>query len=172
MLTETAGCDAQAAHGDSNRCQNPLYDALDAFVETLPKQRDSLIPILHKAQELFGYLPEEVQEHVARALDLPVSEVLGVVTFYSFFSMQPRGRHTVNICLGTACYVRGARKVVDALEKELGIEMGQTTPDRRFSLTSQRCFGACGLAPVIMVNNDVHGRMTAAKLRDILAQYA
>jgi NADH:ubiquinone oxidoreductase subunit E len=127
--------------------------------------------VLHKAQELFGFLPIEVQEHVAKGLGLPVSEVYGVVTFYHYFSMQPRGRHTVNLCLGTACYVRGAKKVAEALTQELGIKLGETTPDRRFSLTTQRCFGACGLAPVVMINNDVHGRVTAKKIPAILAKY-
>ena len=167
MSTETV-----CAPPDCRRCENPLYAELDAFIASQPTRRDALIPVLHKAQELFGFLPVEVQEHVARALSLPASEVLGVVTFYSYFSMQPRGRHTINVCLGTACYVRGARKVVEALEQELGIGMGETTLDRRFSLTSQRCFGACGLAPVIMVDSDVHGRATAGKLKAILANYA
>jgi NADH:ubiquinone oxidoreductase subunit E len=152
-------------------CSSALYGELDEFIASQPRTRDSLIPVLHRAQELFGDLPIEVQEHVASALGLPVSEVFGVVTFYSFFSMQPRGRHTVNVCLGTACYVRGAKKVVEALCSELGVSMGETTPDRRFSLTSQRCFGACGLAPVIMVDGNVHGRVTPKKISDILAQY-
>ena len=161
----TAHCEACTSSG------HVLYDQLDTFIATLPRQRDSLIPVLHQAQELFGFLPVDVQEHVAKALGIPVSEVLGVVTFYSFFSMQPRGRHTVNLCMGTACYVRGAKKVLEALEKELGLKMGGTTPDRRYSLTSQRCFGACGLAPVIMINNDVHGRITAKKVPELLAKY-
>ncbi len=148
-----------------------LYNQLDAYIATLPRQRDSLIPVLHHAQELFGYLPAEVQEHVAKSLGISVSEVMGVVTFYSYFSMQPRGRHTVNLCMGTACYVRGAKKVLESLENELGVKMGQTTEDRRFSLTSQRCFGACGLAPVIMINNDVHGRISAGKVRELLSRY-
>ncbi len=148
-----------------------LFKKLDDFVATQDKGRDALIPVLHKAQEIFGYLPVEVQKHVAKALNLTEGEVLGVVTFYHFFTMQPRGRHTINVCLGTACYVRGANKVLEALTKELGIKIGGTTPDRRFSLTAQRCFGACGLAPVIMVNEDVHGRLSAKKLPAILAQY-
>ncbi len=152
-------------------CGSPLFKELDAFIVTQKKGRDSLIPVLHKAQELFGFLPLDVQEHVASALGLTTGEVLGVVTFYHYFSMQPRGRHTVNVCLGTACYVRGAKKVLEAITKELKVKMGETTPDRRFSLTSQRCFGACGLAPVIMVNNNVHGRVTPKKLPAILAQY-
>lgn len=148
-----------------------VYAQLDQFIATQPRGRDALIPVLHRAQDLFGYLPAEVQEHVARRLGLPVSEVLGVVTFYHFFSMQPRGRHTINVCLGTACYVRGAKKVAEALTALLGVKLGETTPDRRFSLTTQRCFGACGLAPVIMVNKDVHGRVTAKKLAKILEAY-
>ncbi len=150
---------------------NALYKQLDEFIATQNKEREALIPVLHKAQELFGFLPIEVQEHVAQALDLPVSEVYGVVTFYHFFTMQPRGRHTINVCLGTACYVRGAKKVVEALCDELKIKMGETTADKRFSLTAQRCFGACGLAPVIMVDENVHGRVTPKKISEILSQY-
>lgn len=147
------------------------YAQLDAFIATHSKGRDALIPVLHRAQDIFGYLPVSVQSHVAQALNLPVSEVYGVVSFYHYFTMQPRGRHTVNVCLGTACYVRGAKKVVEALCDALKIRMGQTTPDRRFSLTTQRCFGACGLAPVIMIDNDVHGRVTPKKIAGILARY-
>ncbi|NLF16390.1 MAG: NADH-quinone oxidoreductase subunit NuoE [Lentisphaerae bacterium] len=155
-------------------CQSadhPLFRQLDDFIAQQEPGRDALIPVLHKAQEIFGFLPPDVQEHIGRALGLPASEVLGVVTFYHYFTMQPRGRHTVNVCLGTACYVRGAKKVMEALCHELGIKMGETTPDRRFSLTAQRCFGACGLAPVIMVNEDVHGRVTPKKVASILAKY-
>lgn len=152
-------------------CANARFQELDEFIAQQSKGRDALIPILHKAQDIFGFLPIDVQEHVAKAMDLPVSEVLGVVTFYHYFTMQPRGRHTVNICLGTACYVRGAKKVVEALTQELDIKMGETTEDRRFSLTAQRCFGACGLAPVIMIDDDVHGRVTPKKIAGLLAQY-
>lgn len=154
-------------------CQqgNTLFQELDEFIAAQSSGRDALIPVLHKAQELFGFLPVDVQQHVADALELPVSEVYGVVTFYHYFTMQPRGRHTVNVCLGTACYVRGAKKVVEALEEELDVKMGETTPDRRFSLTTQRCFGACGLAPVIMINEDVHGRVSPKKVPGILAKY-
>lgn len=153
------------------RDNRACFDELDAFIADQKPGRDSLIPVLHKAQDIFGFLPVDVQQHVADALDLPVSEVYGVVTFYHFFTMQPRGRHTVNVCLGTACYVRGAKKVVEALRDELGIELGETTEDRRFSLTAQRCFGACGLAPVIMVDEDVHGRVRPKKILSILDQY-
>jgi len=150
---------------------SPAYKELDAYIATIPKTRDALIPVLHKAQELFGFLPPEVQRYIARALDIPVSEIYGVVSFYHYFTMQPRGRHTINVCLGTACYVRGAKKIVEAICRELKIKMGETTPDKRFSLTTQRCFGACGLAPVIMIDKTVHGRVTPKKVAGILAQY-
>ncbi len=162
-MTKKACCNGE--------CDQTHFAELDTFIATRPKARDSLIPVLHHAQDLFGYLPVDVQRHVAQALDLPVSEVYGVVSFYHYFTMHPRGRHTVNICLGTACYVRGAKKVAEALHEELKIGMGETTDDRRFTLTTQRCFGACGLAPVIMIDNDVHGRVTPKKVAGILARY-
>ncbi len=155
----------------NGECERENYAALDKFISSRSRNRDALIPALHRAQEIFGYLPVPVQQHVADALNLPVSEVYGVVSFYHYFSMQPRGRHTINVCLGTACYVRGAKKVAEALCEELNIRMGETTPDRRFSLMTQRCFGACGLAPVMMINDDVHGRVTPRKISEILARY-
>lgn len=161
----TLSCDACRQAG------NPLFHQLDEFIAQQQPGRDALIPVLHKAQEVFGFLPPDVQQHIADALGIPASEVLGVVTFYHYFTMQPRGRHTVNVCLGTACYVRGAKKVMEALCQELGVKVGETTPDRRFSLTAQRCFGACGLAPVVMINEDVHGRVTPKKISGILAKY-
>lgn len=154
--------------------ETALFEELDSFITNYPKEkrnRDILIPVLHKAQEIFGYLPTEVQHHVAQALALSVGEVYGVVTFYHYFSTQPKGRHTINVCLGTACYVRGAHKVLEALQEELGLKVGETDEERRFSLASQRCFGACGLAPVMMVDNDVHGRISPKKIKSILDQY-
>jgi NADH-quinone oxidoreductase E subunit len=146
---------------------------LDDFIAAQPRRdRSALIPVLHRAQEIVGYLPPGVQAKVATALNLHASEVQGVVTFYHYFSTKPRGRHTVNVCLGTACYVRGAKKVLDGITDLLDIKMGETTEDRRFTLTAQRCFGACGLAPVVMIDNDVHGRMTAKKLSAILGKYS
>ncbi len=152
-------------------CGSPLFTELDEFIKTQKIGRDSLIPVLHKAQSIFGFLPVEVQEHIAKALGLTSSEVLGVVTFYHYFTMQPRGRHSINICLGTACYVRGAKKVLEAVSKEIGVKLGETTEDKKFTVTAQRCFGACGLAPVIMIDEDVHGRVTPKKLPAILAKY-
>lgn len=151
--------------------QEEKFQELEEFIKANNDKKGFLIPVLHKAQEIFGYLPKEVQAFVAENMNVPVSTVMGVVTFYSFFRMNPVGRHTITVCMGTACYVRGAKKIMEAVEKTLGIKPGETTEDRRFSLGVQRCLGACGLAPVIMVDNDVHGRMTAKKLEQVLELY-
>ena len=131
-----------------------------------------LIPALQHCQRLCGYLPKRALKRVSEAFDKPYSEVAGVASFYSFFSMVPRGKFLVRVCLGTACYVRGGKEVLEALRKSLGIDVGETTEDRVFSLDIGRCFGACGLAPVIMVNDDVHQRVKPAKVGEILQQYA
>ena len=130
-----------------------------------------LIPVLEEAQVALEYLPISVQKKIAAMLNLPLSRIYGVVTFYSFFTMTPRGKHTVRVCLGTACYVRGGKAIADALKKEFGIEDGETTPDRMFTLETIRCLGACGLGPVLVVNEDVHGRVKPTKVREILSQY-
>ena len=130
-----------------------------------------LIPVLEEAQVALEYLPISVQKKIAAMLNLPLSRIYGVVTFYSFFTMTPRGKHTVRVCLGTACYVRGGKAIADALKKEFGIEDGETTPDRMFTLETIRCLGACGLGPVLVVNEDVHGRVKPSKIREILSQY-
>ncbi|KWW28357.1 MAG: NADH-quinone oxidoreductase subunit E [bacterium P3] len=127
-----------------------------------------VINVLHKVQGEYGYLPAEVQELVAKELGIPVSRVYGIVSFYSFFTMTPKGEHPISVCLGTACYVRGAEKVLDELKRQLGIEV---TPDGKFSLTCLRCVGACGLAPVIEVGDKVYGRMTPDRVKDVLAEY-
>lgn len=130
-----------------------------------------LINILHAAQEMFGYLPQEVQEVIAAQLRIPVSRVYGVVTFYSFFTMTPKGKYPISVCLGTACYVRGAERVLDEIQRQLEIKVGETTPDGLFSLDCLRCVGACGLAPVLMIGNKVYGRVSPEKVRDILSDY-
>jgi NADP-reducing hydrogenase subunit HndA len=130
-----------------------------------------LINVLHKCQEHFGYLPAEVQEVVSNELVVPVAKVYGVVTFYSFFTMTPKGKHPISICMGTACYVRGAEKVLDEFRKELGLQVGQTTTDGKFSLSSLRCVGACGLAPVVMVGEKTYGRVAPDDVRNILKEY-
>ena len=130
-----------------------------------------VINVLHKVQGEFGYLPAEIQELVAEELHIPVSRVYGIVSFYSFFTMTPKGEHPISVCLGTACYVRGAEKVLDELKRQLGINVGEVTPDGKFSLTCLRCVGACGLAPVIEVGEKVYGRMTPDRVKDVLAEY-
>ena len=130
-----------------------------------------VINVLHKVQGEYGYLPAEVQELVAKELGIPVSRVYGIVSFYSFFPMTPKGEHPISVCLGTACYVRGAEKVLDELKRQLGINVGEVTPDGKFSLTCLRCVGACGLAPVIEVGDKVYGRMTPDRVKDVLAEY-
>ena len=130
-----------------------------------------LINVLHKCQEHFGYLPAEVQEVISNELVVPVAKIYGVVTFYSFFTMTPKGKHPVSICMGTACYVRGAEKVLEEFKKELGLQVGQTSADGKFSLSSLRCVGACGLAPVVMVGDKTYGRVAPDDVRNILKEY-
>ena len=147
-----------------------IYPMLDT-VAARYKDEGALIPVLQSAQNLLGWLPEEVLAWTAQRLDIPFSEVAGVVGFYSFFSTHPRGKHIVRVCLGTACYVRGGQEVLSALEKALGIKVGETTIDRQFSLEVGRCFGACGLAPVVMVNEETHQRVRPARIGEVLDAY-
>ncbi|QSH42187.1 NAD(P)H-dependent oxidoreductase subunit E [Lentisphaerota bacterium ZTH] len=146
-------------------------ERLNEILDEYKHKPGGLIPVLQHTQSIYGYLPEEPLKIIAKALDKPYSEVAGVVSFYSFFSTHPRGKYQVRVCLGTACYVRGGKEILDALKKELGIDVGETTEDRLFSLEVGRCFGSCGLAPVILVNEDVHRRVKASKVGEILAQY-
>jgi len=149
-----------------------LWDRLRKTVDSWRGTPGSLIPVLQTAQDLFGYLPKEVIAYISEQLDLAYSEVAGVVSFYSYFSTMPRGKHVVRVCLGTACYVRGGKEVLAAMEKTLGIAVGETTPDRQFSLQVGRCFGACGLSPVVLVDDDVHQRVKPARIRDVIEPYA
>jgi NADP-reducing hydrogenase subunit HndA len=130
-----------------------------------------LINVLQSCQEHFGYLPAEVQEVISGELSLPVAKIYGVVTFYSFFTMTPKGNHPISICLGTACYVRGAEKVLEEFKKELGLNVGQVTKDNKFSLSTLRCVGACGLAPVVLVGEKTYGRVAPDDVRNILKEY-
>ncbi len=132
----------------------------------------SLIPVLQQAQEIVGYLPPSVQRALARGLNLPVSEVHSVVSFYSFFTMKPKGRHNIRVCLGTACYVKRAEEILRKIKEELKIDVGEISRDRKFSLESVRCLGACGLAPVVMVDHNTHGSLDTAKVKGVLKEYA
>jgi NADH:ubiquinone oxidoreductase subunit E len=166
QVSATAACCGEPASHEE------LLARLDGVLEEYRLKPGALIPVLQIAQGIFGYLPEDVLKRVALKLGKSYSEVAGVVGFYSFFSTVPRGKHLVRVCLGTACYVRGGKLVLEALKDELGVEVGGTTADGQFSLEVARCFGACGLAPTIMIDEDVHQRVKPLKLRAILGQYA
>ncbi len=144
---------------------------LKEICKSFNNEPGELINVLHKAQGHFGYLPAEVQEVVAAELNVSVAKVYGVVTFYSFFTMIPKGQHPISICTGTACYVRGAEKVVDEFKRILNIKVGETSPDGKFSLSCLRCVGACGLAPVVLVGEKVYGRVSPDGVQDILKEY-
>lgn len=150
---------------------NVGFQELDKYISTFEDKRSSLIIILHRAQEIFGYIPEEVQEFIAEKIGIPVSKVYGVVSFYNFFSMEPKGKYPISVCTGTACYVRGAEKILEALQKELGIKLGGVTEDGLFSLDSLRCVGACGLAPVMLVGKEVHGKVKPEEVKKIIEKY-
>lgn len=146
----------------------------DKLLEVIAKNKDvpgALLPVLHEAQEIYGYLPIEVQQMVADGLEISLSEVYGVATFYSRFSLTPKGKHKISVCLGTACYVKGSDKVLEEVEKMLGIKSGECTPDGLFSIDSCRCVGACGLAPVMMIDEEVYGKLTPSEVHKILADY-
>lgn len=134
-------------------------------------QQGALMPVLQGAQEIYGYLPIEVQKMISLGLDIPLEEIYGVSTFYSQFTLNPKGKYRVSVCLGTACYVKGAGDIFNKLEEKLGISNGGCTPDRKFSLDACRCIGACGLAPVITINDDVYGKLTVDDIDGILAKY-
>ena len=146
-------------------------EKLQAVIEKYKGTDGALIPVLHEAQNIFGYLPIEVQKKISDGLDVPMTEIYGVVTFYTQFSIYPKGKYHIGVCLGTACYVKGSGDIIDRIKQRLGVEVGQCTDDGKFSLEATRCIGACGLAPVLTVNDDVYGRLTVDDVDDILAKY-
>ncbi len=156
-------------------CANKLKEAgfreLDVFIDSLETKEGSLISVLHKAQEIFGYLPREIQEYVADKLNESLANVYGVVSFYSFFTMVPKGEHAVSVCMGTACYVRGAGKVLDEFQKQLGIKSGETSTDGKFSIDALRCVGACGIAPVVLVGEKVYKKVEVKEVKKIIDEY-
>lgn len=151
--------------------EDELYERLSIIVKSQRTVPGALIPVLQTAQNLFGYLPEKALRMISKELKLPYSEVAGVVGFYSYFSTTPKGKHTIRVCLGTACYVRGGQDVLKAMSKELEISVGGTTQDRKFSLEVGRCFGACGLAPVVMVDDETFQRVSPSKINDIINSF-
>ena len=144
---------------------------LQEIIEKHKGEKGALMPVLHEAQEVYGYLPLEVQQLISDGLNIPLSEVYGVATFYSQFTLTPKGKYEIGVCLGTACYVKGAQQIIDRLSKELNIEVGGTTEDGLFTLTATRCLGCCGLAPVLMVNDDVYGRLVEDDIPKIIEKY-
>lgn len=154
-----------------NELDKDKLKKLDGFIDELEEKEGNLIIILHEAQELFGYLPDELQLHIARKLNIPAAKVFGVVTFYSQFTTEPRGRHLINICMGTACFVKGAEKVAEEFRKQLRIKDGNTSEDGVFTVNTLRCIGACGLAPVVMINDKVYGRVKPEEVEGIIKEY-
>jgi NADH:ubiquinone oxidoreductase 24 kD subunit len=150
---------------------DPKQIKLDELIIKHRHEDGPLIPILQEAQEVYGYLPAHVLKHISKATRIPLARIYGVVTFYAQFRLTPVGRNLINICLGTACHVRGGAKIVETIEKELKIKDGATTEDGRFTLEVIACIGACGLAPVISINNEVHGRLSPDKIAGVLAKY-
>ena len=148
-----------------------MFKELDEFIDSVNCDSSELIAILHKAQEIFGYLPMVVQTHIAKKINVNVAKVYGVVTFYSFFTMEPKGEYVINICLGTACFVRGADKILERVEEILKIKNGETTEDGKFTLTTLRCVGACGLAPVMQINDKTYGNISVDDVERILMDY-
>lgn len=157
--------------GDLSMLQDERYAQLAAAIEEMKDLPGALMPVLQAAQGIFGCVPMEAQQMIADGLGKTLSEVYGVVTFYAQFTLRPQGKYTISVCLGTACYVRGSNKVLDELSKQLGIEVGASTEDGLFTLKATRCLGACGLAPVMTVNEEVYGRMKPEDVKDVLDKY-
>ena len=149
-------------------------DQLSAFIDEVSQKEYAesyLIAVLHKAQELYGYLPQDVMDQVAEKMQIPTAHIWGVATFYHYFNLKPVGKNIVSVCMGTACYVKGADKVLEALIRQLGIQVGETTEDKLFTLQEARCLGACGIAPVIMINDKIYGELDAKKTVNLINQY-
>ncbi len=148
------------------------FDELDDFINSLKDNKGALIEVLHKAQHIFGYLPKDVQLFISKKLNIPSSKVFGVVSFYSYFTTKPRGKYVINVCLGTVCFVKGSDKIMEQFEQKLNIKCGETTSDGKFTLEGLRCVGACGLAPVVVINEKVYGHVTLEDVEKILSNYS
>ncbi len=148
-----------------------MYRKIDAIIEKYKDKPGSLIPVLQQAQEVCGYLPHSVQRYIAKGMKMSPSVVFGVATFYSYFTLVPRGKHVIRVCLGTACYVKRSEEIIEKIKSELDIEIGEITRDKKYSLEAVRCLGACGLAPVVVVDHDTYGDVAATKVMDLIRKY-
>lgn len=155
----------------SDATMKEMMEKLEDFILRHKEQKGALIPILHETQEMFGYIPEEAQKMISELLHIPAAEIFGVATFYSRFTLTPKGQHTISVCLGTACYVKNAKGVIERLEKELNVKTGDTTEDGKFTLVATRCLGCCGLAPVMTIDEDVYGKLSPEDIPDIVKKY-
>jgi len=153
------------------KANEKLFIELKEYIDSVKDVDGSLMQVLHKAQDIFGYLPIEVQKFISSELDVSLAEVYGVATFYTQFAIEPKGKHKIGVCLGTACYVKGAQLIMDKLTKELNVKVGGTTQDNLFTFEATRCLGCCGLAPVMMIDQDVYGKLEPKKIPEILAKY-
>jgi NADP-reducing hydrogenase subunit HndA len=172
MQTSTCQRTGECRLPDRATLPAALYQKLADFIAELPQKEGHLVTALHKAQSLFGYLPREVQEFIADQMEVPLAKVYGVVSFYTFFTMVPKGKYPVSVCMGTACFVKGAEKVVEALKQQLKVEVGEVTEDGKFSIDCLRCVGACALAPVVMIGEKVYGHVKPDQVKDIIADFS
>lgn len=162
-MSEACGC---------HRVDGQKLEHVKQAIERFRHMRGALIPVLHEVQDTFGYLPEEVLHLVSDELDIPMTEIYGVASFYSFFSLEPKGEHIIRVCMGTACYIKGAQGILDRIGADLNIKPGETTADGKFTLEATRCLGACGLAPVLTVDEHVHGRLMQGDIPKLLKSYS
>ncbi|MCM1992375.1 NADH-quinone oxidoreductase subunit NuoE [Oceanirhabdus seepicola] len=166
-----SGCNCNCGCSDNNAINTELIKKAREIIDSKKNMVGPLIPVLHGIQDEFGYLPEEVLKIVSEELNVSLSEIYGVATFYSFFSLEPKGEYVIRVCIGTACYVKGSQKILDKLSEDLNVEVGKTSEDGKFTLEGCRCIGACGLAPVITINDKVYGRLVPEDIDDILKEY-
>jgi NADH:ubiquinone oxidoreductase subunit E len=172
IAQQPAGSGNSAAANDELDVVEPeKYRKIDAIIKRYRDKPGSLIPVLQQAQEVCGYLPHAVQRYIAKGMRMSPSVVFGVATFYSFFTLVPRGKHVIRVCLGTACYVKRSEEILDKLKEELDIEVGEITRDKKYSIEAVRCLGACGLAPVVVIGQDTYGDVAATKVMEIVKKY-
>jgi NADH:ubiquinone oxidoreductase subunit E len=172
MMSNQVGAQSKSAvAAEDDSFTSEQYKKIDAIIEKYKNKPGSLIPVLQQAQDVCGYLPHVVQRYIAKGMKMSPSVVFGVATFYSFFTLVPRGKHVIRVCLGTACYVKRSEEILEKIKDELDIEVGEITRDKKYSLEAVRCLGACGLAPVVVIGQDTYGDVAATKVMDIVKKY-